>query len=644
MGRPLRLLLIEDSEADAELETIELRRSGFDVAAERVDNATELERALRAHPWDLVLCDHGLPGFSSSEALRQVRAHDGDLPFVILSGTIGEEAAVAALKSGARDVVLKTNLPRLGSVADRELREAAARRDHRAAVRALQDSEGRKTAMFQAAIDAILAVDRDGRIVDVNPAAESLFATDRRALLGRSISDFMAVAEVLAGDAAQRVELPATRADGTPFPAEVSVARGQPSGSVFWTVFVRDLTARRRAEAERNSLEAQLRQSQKMEAIGRLAGGITHDFNNILAVVNGYSDMLLARLEPDSAHRSSVEAIKDAGQRARTLTTQLLSFTRQQPLEPTTVDLNAVIGEIEPMLQMLLPGPVRYGTRLDPDLRSVRVDANQLAQVIMNLVVNACDAMPDGGELRLETANADFAQGSIDSEEAASIRPGRYAVLSVSDTGIGMDADTRARIFEPFYTTKDVGEGTGLGLSTVYGIVNQSDGAVWVHSELGGGTTFKVYLPSVATAAEPPPPATSGRGRARPRETVLLVEHDAALLSMISRMLADQGYAVFPAADGEEALRTCAEHGGAFDILLTDVVMPGMDGVRLARTLHERHPEMRLLFMSGYAGDRVDEAERRLLGAGFLAKPFDIVDLTHALRRLLDAAPSAGPQ
>ena len=391
---------------------------------------------------------------------------------------------------------------------------------------------------------------------------------------------------------------------------------------------------RRRAEAETAVAEEQLRQGQKIEAIGRLAGGVAHDFNNILGVISGFGELALEALAPDHPAQSSLDEVLAAAKRAAGLTRQLLAFSRKQVMRPETVDLNPLTRELERMLRPLLGEDIELRLELGEGVGTVVVDPSQIQQVIMNLAINARDAMPQGGTLTIETANTEFAEDYTDTHPPAV--PGRFVMLAVSDTGAGMDAETRERCFEPFFTTKPEGEGTGLGLSTVYGIVKQNGGYVWVYSEPGKGTAFKIYLPRVDLPAGPSsivdsrPEATTGT------ETILVVEDTEGLRRMIRRMLEGIGYTVLVAADGEEALALAADHSGAIDLLLTDVVMPKLGGAELANHLAARRPGLRVLFMSGYTQGAIAQHGVLLEGVSLLEKPFSRTDLTRAVREALD--------
>ena len=396
---------------------------------------------------------------------------------------------------------------------------------------------------------------------------------------------------------------------------------------------VRQIAERERAEQALARTEEQLRQSQKMEAIGRLAGGIAHDFNNLLSVVIGYSELVRQDLPLQSPLRAQVDQIHRAGERAAELTRQLLAFSRRQVLRPRRLELNAIVLGLESMLQRLLGEDVELEIRAAPNLSHVEADPSQLEQVIMNLVVNARDAMPIGGKLTIETANvnldAAFVREHFGSEE------GPHVMLAVSDTGIGMDAETLARIFEPFFTTKEPGKGTGLGLSTVFGIVRQSEGVVWVDSQPGRGSTFRIYLPVCERASELPA-SVAPRADVRGTETILLVEDDSQVRALAATCLRDLGYSVIEASGPGEALARASEEKSPIHLLLTDVVMPEKGGRVLAEELLRHHPEMRVLFMSGYTDDAVLRHGVHESGMAFLQKPLTPASLATRTREVLD--------
>jgi signal transduction histidine kinase len=390
---------------------------------------------------------------------------------------------------------------------------------------------------------------------------------------------------------------------------------------------------------DRKRLEEQLRQAQKMEAVGQLAGGVAHDFNNMLTVITGYSETLVRELAPGDPRREEVAEIRKAAERAATLTRQLLAFSRRQMLAPRVLDLNAVVADHARMLPRLIGEDVDLVTVLRPAVSRVKVDRGQLEQVLMNLAVNARDAMPHGGRLTIETS-----QTTVDEAFAARHRPmppGDYVVLAVGDTGSGMDPVTQAHVFEPFFTTKEQGKGTGLGLATVYGIVKQSDGYIWVSTAPGQGTTFKIFLPPTAAPADDSERPTDEPAPTRGTETVLLVEDEDQLRKLGGEVLRAHGYTVLEAREGDEALELAERQADPIHVLVSDVVMPGMNGRELALRLTGRRPGLKVLLMSGYADRGFEPYGLAELGLGFIQKPFKPNDLLEKVRELLDAEPIA---
>jgi PAS domain S-box-containing protein len=434
----------------------------------------------------------------------------------------------------------------------------------------------------------------------------------------------------------RRMEEHLTLADGQDAYFEVNI-RPTDEGIVISSI---DVTERRRHELAREALEEQLRQSQRMDAVGRLAGGIAHDFNNILSIILGYGEALLEEIAPGDRRRGDVVEMHKAATRAAELTKQLLMFSRQQLVEPKVLDINDVIGGMQKMLRRILGEHIELACRLDVGLGRVLADRGNIEQVVMNLAVNARDAMPTGGKLALETSNVVLDERFARSHLGAA--PGPYVLLAVTDTGVGMDRATRLRIFEPFFTTKERGKGTGLGLSTVFGIVQQCGGGVWVYSDPGHGSTFKVYLPRTDAAVEPVcqgTPTSSARGS----ELILLVEDEEAVRNVARRMLERHGYRVVAATDPEHALRLGEEHGEQIALLMTDVVMPKMSGAVLAARLCERHPSLKVLYVSGYTDGTVVQHGVLEQGVSFLQKPYTSEQLAHKVRLVLDRANSAAP-
>jgi signal transduction histidine kinase/CheY-like chemotaxis protein len=424
------------------------------------------------------------------------------------------------------------------------------------------------------------------------------------------------------------------RANGEEFPIEASISQIQLEGQKLFTVTCRDVTELARAAETRKKLEAQLVQSQKMEAFGQLAGGIAHDFNNLLCVISGYSELLLSSVPVSDPKRESIKAIGEAGARAASLTRQLLAFSRKTVLEPKVLDLNDVVRESEKMLHRLIGEDILVTTLLDASIHPVKVDPGLLGQVLLNLAVNARDAMPQGGKLCIETGNVEL--DAAFPHATQDFRPGQYVLVSVSDTGCGMTPEVRSRVFEPFFTTKGVGTGTGLGLAVVHGIVNQSGGQIGVESEPGRGTTFKIYFAALAgplSAREGTEPSKNVRGT----ETILLVEDEESVRGLTSLVLQSFGYHVLVAKDGKDALRLVESHQRGIDMLLTDVVMPHVSGRELADALKPRFPRMKVLYMSGYTDDAVVRHGLVQEHANFLQKPATPLKLATKVRSVLDS-------
>jgi two-component system cell cycle sensor histidine kinase/response regulator CckA len=548
---------------------------------------------------------------------------------LIILGSLAGIVAVA-LASG----MVRRDLRRRIEV-ESDLREA---RDE------LEERVRERTAELEAVIETsplpIAAIDPKGNVTLWNRAAEATFGFTRDEMLGKPYQPVDADDRKNAEDVLRRIsagvpvnayETHARKKDGTVldvavYSAPLRAPGGRPLGVL---AVIADRT-------ERRHLEDRLRQSQKMEAVGKLAGGIAHDFNNLLTAITGYTDLLYLRLPGDIGKRELTE-IRKASDRAASLTRQLLAFSRQQVLQPKVIQVNEVVGNLAGMLSRLIGEDIELTVSLDVQAGPVKADPFQLEQVLMNLAVNARDAMPRGGKLTIETGNVILDEGYARAHP--DVKPGQYVMVAVSDTGIGMDSDTRARIFEPFFTTKALGKGTGLGLSTVYGIVKQSQGHMWVYSEPGQGATFKVYLPLHQEAPEAPPPPQPTRVVPRGWETILAVEDEESLLNLVTEILKDAGYNVIPALGPKEAVRAMLEHrDGSIHMLLTDVVMPGMSGRALADQVTRERPGMRVLYMSGYTDNAIVHHGVLDPGVTFIQKPFTPDALIKKVREVLDAA------
>lgn len=896
-NKPLRVLHVEDSERDATLLARYLKRSGYNLVSERVETAESMKAALTASAWDIILCDYAMPNFNALAALEVLKQADLDLPFIIISGTIGEAVAVEAMRAGAHDYLMKDNLTRLSAAIERGVHEAENRRARRRAEEALRTSELELRTLFEAMTDTIIVYNRAGRHLKIAPTksaslyrhvderigktvhqvfppeqadlflerinraldegqmqrveyslpingqekwfegsispltehsvlwiardiTESKQVEDERArlvieiekhrqrldnivssvpgvvweswgapdaqrvdfvsdyietMLGYTVEEWLSTPNfwltiihpddygqaVRSGAEAFADARPATqqfrwiRKNGETVWVEsnyvvVKDEEGRPAGLRGVTIDIderktaeealrqseeryRDLVENahdiiyshdldgnytsinkageqisgytreealtlnlsqlvapeylkkareminrkvagesvtayeleilskddRRITVEVNTklvyqdgvpvgvqgiarditqriqLEQQFRQSQKMEAIGQLAGGVAHDFNNLLTAINGYSSLALRRMSEGSPIAGYLEEIRKAGDRAANLTRQLLAFGRKQMLQPVALNLNDVVDDMNKMLQRLIGEDVTLTAKFDPQLRKIKADPGQIEQVLVNLVVNARDAMPRGGTLTIETSNFEV-DGEFGSEHIG-VNPGNYVMLAVSDTGTGMNDQTKAKIFEPFFTTKEKGKGTGLGLSTVYGIVKQSGGHVWVYSELGRGTTFKVYLPQMEPRTAPANEKPQVESAAPiGSETILLVEDEDVVRGLAREILEEAGYKVLDASGGEEAFRLCQDHAESIDLLLTDVVMPGMSGKEIADHLKSIRPTTGVLFMSGYTDEAIVHHGVLDSDVEFIQKPFTPTALARRVREVLD--------
>src|SRR5438093_1601653 len=497
---------------------------------------------------------------------------------------------------------------------------------------------------FRAFMDSCLAVafmkDEDGRMVYANQPFERFFKLTRSDWFGKT--DF----ELWPQETAKKLRENDRSVFAGGVPVELTETVPAPDGSPHsWLVFkfpFTDVSGKRFLggmavdTTEHKQVEEQLRQSQKMEAVGKLAGGVAHDFNNLLTIITGYSQLLLDRIGQDSPLRGNLMEIKKAGDRASSLTQQLLAFSRRQVLKPKVLDLNTVVAGLEGMLQRLVGEEIHLVTALDPALGPVKADPGQIEQAIMNLVVNARDAMPQGGRLTIETAN-NVERTTADSRGASLKEPATYAMLAVSDTGCGMDAQTQARIFEPFFTTKEVGKGTGLGLSTVYGIVEQSGGRIDVASELGRGTTFKIYLPRVDDAVAERGGDKVSASQPCGTETVLIVEDEPGVRALARDTLQRRGYSVLEARHGIEALVIGDQHPGTIHLLMADVVMPQMNGREVAERLLRVRPKVKVLDVSGFTENAIVHHGVLAPGTNFLQKPFTPDDLSEKVREVLDS-------
>ncbi len=756
----MRVLLVEDVEDDALLVLQELRRGGFEISFERIETREALRAALGRQAWDMILADYRLPAFTGVEALEELKATGKDIPFILISATIGEETAVSAMKAGAHDYVMKDKLARLVPVVKRELREVEVRRQHRLAEDALRESEANYRRIVEMAHEGIWTVNAQFQITFVNqrmaelfgyqieemigqPAAFLMFEEDQphfqrhmeehllhgkrerhewrfRCKQGKTLwalfsatpifndkGSFLGSAGVftdlterkMAEEERERLALvieqatetviitdpkanilyvnPAferitgyTRAevmgrnprllqsgkhdaafyqeiwntlkrgetwsghfinkrkDGSFYEEEATLTPVRaPSGEVVNYVAVnRDVT-------KELLLQGQLMQAQKMEVVGRLAGGVAHDFNNLLMVMGGYAGLLMKRLPGTSPHRRMVAEILKTAERGASLTRQLLMFSHKQLGKPQVISLNEVIAENEKILRQILGDDGKLVKQCEDDLVPVLADPARIQQVLMNLVVNARDAMPHGGTVTLRTANVHLSR--MDPELFPGTPAGDYVKLEVADTGCGMDPKIQSHLFEPFFTTKEKGKGTGLGLSIVYGIIEQARGRIFVRSQPNQGATFTILLPQCQESLPNLAQAVCGKPLTKGEETILLAEDDPHVRKITVEILKSNGYHVIAAREGREALMQCRKHRGRIHLLLTDMVMPGMNGLDLAREITRLRPETKVVLMSAYSDEKIMKrvfAENHL----FIPKPTSPEALLAKLREILD--------
>ncbi len=629
------MLMVEDAPDDADL-LLHALGGEYSIEHARVETVDALRREL-AHCWDVLVTDYSLPSMTALDAIATSKSIAPDLPVIVVSGTIGEEAAVSALHAGADDFVVKGRFARLGPALERARRDAALRASRREAERERAIADAKYRSIIETTKEALWLLDENDRISFINGRMAALTEYRSSELVGRYIFDLvrddqrLAFEEVLRSNALLRSdqrELALKRADGSDLWLLVDVTPFRtPEGKRETLVMAMDITGRR-------ALEAQLRQSQKMEAVGNLAGGIAHDFNNLLSVILSYSEFVLEELGPGDSLRADIEEIKRAGERAAELTRQLLAYSRGQLLEPRNIDLHEVVAGLERLLQRIV-GEDRALDILSPgQLTVVRADPSSMEQVIVNLVVNARDAMPNGGKITIGVTSVELDAG--DAASQPDVAPGRYVRLAVTDDGVGLDDATRARVFEPFFTTKERGKGTGLGLATVFGIVKQSGGHISVRSGIGQGTTMEVYLPGVTAPAEALDIPKAARVELRGSETVLLVEDEDQVRVMLRTALRRYGYNVLDASNGAEALALSERFNARIDLLIADMVMPLVSGRELADRLRRMRSDLRVLYLSGYTDSSTVHHESLDVGTAFIQKPVIPETVAAKVRSLLD--------
>lgn len=639
MGAKLKILNVEDNPLDSELIAHALVRGKLPAELVRVETPEHFQENLVSLTPDIVLADYALPKFSGPEALKVTREHYPDLPFIFVTGSLGEELAIETLKQGATDYVMKERLDRLVPAIQRALQEAEERRARREAEQALRQSEELYRRLVENARDGIFTLTSEGKVSSVNNACESMSGWTREQCIGQTFVEF------IHPDNLQQAKdwLEATLNGKNPPPLELKVRSNLGTGFILLEVTstaledegrITGILCIARDVTERRHLEEQLRQAQKMESIGQLAGGVAHDFNNLLTVIHGHAALLLGDTDFNTKHHDALREIARASERAASLTRQLLAFSRKQPMQIREVDVNDAVSDITRMLQRVLGEPITLHCEYSPMLPTVKADQSMLEQVIMNLAVNARDAMPKGGTLTLRTHKV--IRGSMLASGLTDAHDGTYVCLTAQDSGTGIPPELLSRIFEPFFTTKEPGKGTGLGLATVYGIVKQHGGWVDVQSTLGHGAAFTIYLPASSTPAAPKAEVKAPTKLLEGSECILLVEDEIAVRNLCKRLLERLGYTVLEAESGVAATEVWKREYQRIELLLTDMVMPeGMTGHELATNLRKDKPDLPVILSTGYSPETLGEDSLMEAGIHFLPKPYTPSLLAEAIRKAL---------
>jgi two-component system, cell cycle sensor histidine kinase and response regulator CckA len=640
MTSQLRVLIVEDSEDDLLLLLRELRRGDYTLDYVRVETAVEMQAALDRQAWDIVIADYTLPRFSAPEALELLQQQQQDLPFIIVSGTIGEDAAVAAMRAGAHDYLLKDNLVRLLPAVARELREARERQKRLDAEQALRESEERFRQLAENITESVFWMSEPiaMKMLYVSPAYERIWGRSCNSL----DANFMEWIEAIHPDDRQRVQTSYfDRSLLGKYDEEYRVIR--PDESIRW---IRDrgfpiknhtgIAYRVVGIAEditnRKLTEAVLRRTERLESLGTLTSGIAHDLNNILTPIMGIVQLLPNKIgNMDDSTKRLLQILHDSTHRGADLVKQILSFARGVESKPTDIQIGDLLLEIHRIIEQTFPKNIELSLDLPPNILTIFADASMLHQVFINLCVNARDAMPAGGKLSITAENLEIDENYARMNLDASI--GNYVVVTILDTGTGIEAQILDRIFDPFFTTKDIGKGTGLGLSTVVGIVKSHRGFIDVDSEIGKGTRFKVYLPATVTSEIPPVTVTtepeSGQG-----ELILVVDDEVPIQVITTATLEVHGYRVMTASDGIEAIALYAQHKQEIGVVLMDMMMPNMDSITIVRTLRKFNPQVQIIAMSGLA---TSEVVAKTIDEGvkaFLPKPFTATELLDTISNL----------
>ncbi|MEO5804509.1 MAG: response regulator [Verrucomicrobiota bacterium] len=637
--KPLRILFVENSDEDMALILAELCLGGYEPVFEQVMIDREMRTALQK-TWDVILCGHSLPQFDSSNALRLFKETGLEIPFIIISGAMTEELAAQAMKAGAHDYLSKNNLVRLIPIIQRELHHVDLRMKHKRAEEALRESETHLRSVVAATPECVKIIDRDGLLIEINQAGlEMIESSDPSSVKGACVYPIIAPdyrdafrelnEKVCQGQRGTlQFELIGLRGTRRWMETHAVPIRNPSDGTLRQLAITRDITARL-------SLEAQLRQAQKMESVGQLASGVAHDFNNILTIIQGHSSLMLSSETLKPNERESAQQISLASECAANLTRQLLTFSRRQIIQTSALDLNKVVSGVSEMLRRLLGEDICLQVHFASDVPAILADHGMIEQILMNLAVNSRDAMPKGGHLNISTSTLLVDNAYLQQNPEAFL--GESICLTVTDTGCGIPAENLARLYEPFFTTKPVGLGTGLGLATVYGIVKQHSGWMKVQSEVGKGTTFQIYFPGSKKKKVKLEISTERFSLRGGTETILLVEDESPVRNIVRQILKKLGYSVLEAESGVSAIKVWKQNRDKIHLLLTDMMMPdGMSGRELAEIVQFDRPEIKVIFTSGYNAEIVGKDFTLYEGLNFLQKPYQPKKLAKALRDCLD--------
>jgi len=645
LKRKVRILILEESPADAALVEEEFKNAKIRYSMERVDTKDAFLKALTRFKPDVILSDYSLPQFDSMSALRLTKKHCAGLPFIIVTGAINEETAVECMKAGAADYVLKDRLGRLIPAVQGALAKFQAMEEKHQAEEALIASEMRYRKLFESAREGILLMDAEtNRITDINPYMLGLMECGRKAVTGKTLDEIGIKSEgktgeklsdqIKASDVVHINGIYLISANGSRSDLEMTCSTYAIDTKRKIQCNIRDISDRKQGEEEKEKIRAQLFQAQKMEAIGTLAGGVAHDFNNLMTAIQVSTDVALLRLDESDPMCRELKEIRYAALRASSLIRQLLLFSRKQLMEFLVVNVNTTVENLLKMLHRLIGEDIQIQTELAPDLWTIQADAGNIEQVIMNLALNARDAMPSGGNLIIKTENMQIDDAFC--KTMADARPGQFVSLTIEDTGVGIGEDVIPRIFEPFFTTKGPGQGTGLGLSVVYGIVKQHRGWIQVSSILTKGSAFRVFIPAVDAEEDMPEEQKVsikdfyGKG-----ERILLVEDEEKVRESANKAMTKCGYRVIPTSNSMEALDVFHQENGRFDLVFSDVVLSDGSGIELAEELLTARPDVNILLCSGYTDQKSQWPLIRDKGFRFLQKPYTLPDLLKALQNAL---------